>query len=215
MRIVEHSGSTAGYSAHLLRMPDEHLSVAVLCNATTARATEYAHEVADLYLPRHENTVPAPAKPLPTSLTASGQADVWRSVDNGMLGSAPAGSTWTVDGNRLTVTDRYGVDEAFERVAEASPSAEQLRALAGTYTSDEAETTLTVAVQDGALTIKRRPDAVFGLTPLYADAFRAPQFGTVVFRRNASGAVTALSVVDGRVWDLRFARQPRSSKSTQ
>src|SRR4029077_14271276 len=46
--IVEHSGSTAGYSAHLLRLPDEKISVAVLCNATTARATQYAHEVADL-----------------------------------------------------------------------------------------------------------------------------------------------------------------------
>ena len=40
---VYHSGSTAGYSAFLTRFPDQQVSVAVLCNATTAQATQYAH----------------------------------------------------------------------------------------------------------------------------------------------------------------------------
>src|SRR5205823_3922504 len=50
VREVYHSGSTAGYSAFLTRFPDQHLSVAVLCNATSAQATQDAHAVADLYL---------------------------------------------------------------------------------------------------------------------------------------------------------------------
>ena len=201
--VVEHSGSTAGYSAHLLRLPDEKISVAVLCNAATARATQYAHQVADLYLPNHANTGAAPPRPLPKD-----EGFLFRSVDNGaVLGSAPAGSTWTLDGSRLRVTTRYGVDETFERVPKASPSAADLRTLAGVYTSDEAETTLTVAVERDSLVVKRRPAATFTLEPLYADAFNAPRLGVVIFRRDGFGRVNALSVVQDRVWDLRFARQ--------
>lgn len=47
---VSHSGSTAGYRAHLTRFPEQHLSVAVLCNVTSANATQYAMSVADMYL---------------------------------------------------------------------------------------------------------------------------------------------------------------------
>jgi CubicO group peptidase (beta-lactamase class C family) len=42
---VNHSGSTAGYRAFLTRYPDQHVSVAVLCNAGNANATQYAHAV--------------------------------------------------------------------------------------------------------------------------------------------------------------------------
>jgi hypothetical protein len=47
---VAHSGSTAGYRAHLTRFPQQRLSVAVLCNASTGAATQYAMAVADMYL---------------------------------------------------------------------------------------------------------------------------------------------------------------------
>src|SRR5213079_2836972 len=97
---VEHSGSTAGYTAHLLRLPDEKISVAVLCNVTTARATQYAHQVADLYLSKPSNTGPVAAQPLPKD-----EGFLFRSTDNGtVVGNAPAGSTWTLEGNRLRIT---------------------------------------------------------------------------------------------------------------
>jgi CubicO group peptidase (beta-lactamase class C family) len=47
---VNHSGSTAGYRAYLTRYPDQHVSVAVLCNVSSGAAERYAHAVADLYL---------------------------------------------------------------------------------------------------------------------------------------------------------------------
>jgi CubicO group peptidase (beta-lactamase class C family) len=47
---VSHSGSTAGYRAFLVRYPDQHVSVAVLCNAGDANATQFAHAVADVYM---------------------------------------------------------------------------------------------------------------------------------------------------------------------
>ena len=80
--------------------------------------------------------------------------------------------------------------------------------------SDEAETTLTAAIDGGALVIRRRPDTTLTLTPIYADAFTAPQLGLVIFRRTG-GRITGLSVVQDRVWDLRFARQVAPVKSSQ
>ena len=47
---VSHSGATAGYRAYLARYPKQHVSVAVLCNAGNANATQYAHAVAEAYL---------------------------------------------------------------------------------------------------------------------------------------------------------------------
>ena len=47
---VAHSGSTAGYRAYLARFPDQHVSVAVLCNVSSGAAERYAHAVAALYL---------------------------------------------------------------------------------------------------------------------------------------------------------------------
>jgi CubicO group peptidase (beta-lactamase class C family) len=47
---VGHSGSTAGYRAHLTRFPQQRLSVAVLCNVSSGAATQYAMSVAEMYL---------------------------------------------------------------------------------------------------------------------------------------------------------------------
>ena len=47
---VSHSGSTAGYRAHLTRFPQQHLSVAVLCNVSSGSATQYAQTIAEMYL---------------------------------------------------------------------------------------------------------------------------------------------------------------------
>lgn len=58
---VAHSGSTAGYRAHLTRFPEQRLSVAVLCNVSSGTATQYARAVADMYLAG--NLRPATAKP--------------------------------------------------------------------------------------------------------------------------------------------------------
>jgi len=99
-----------------------------------------------------------------------------------------------------------------QRVEPVRPGAGQLRELAGTYASDEAETVLTVALSGESLVIKRRPDTVLKLTPVYADTFEAPQLGLVIFRRE-SGRITGLSVSQDRVWDLRFMRENAAARS--
>jgi CubicO group peptidase (beta-lactamase class C family) len=72
---VSHSGSTAGYRAHLTRYPQQgHLSVAVLCNVSSANATQAAERVADLYLGDALKPEPArqpPARPASPPFTAA------------------------------------------------------------------------------------------------------------------------------------------------
>jgi len=50
LRIVRHGGSWGGYRAELLRFPDQHFSVATLCNLGSANPSRRASEVADVYL---------------------------------------------------------------------------------------------------------------------------------------------------------------------
>ncbi len=50
VREVGHSGSTAGYRTFLARYPDQHVSVAVWCNAAYANPTALSHQVVDLVL---------------------------------------------------------------------------------------------------------------------------------------------------------------------
>jgi len=50
LRTVSHGGSWGGYRAELLRFPEQHLSVACLCNLGSASPSGRAHRVADIYL---------------------------------------------------------------------------------------------------------------------------------------------------------------------
>jgi CubicO group peptidase (beta-lactamase class C family) len=240
VRQVEHSGSTAGYRAHLARYPDQKTSVAVLCNVSSGAATQYAHSVADVYL----GNALKPATPSSTHTLTESEAirlaGLYRDVNRGTV------TTIVRDGNRLRlnnergsellatsatrfvtagddtwvfepsnslgrttvrVADEYGTVDTLERVERANPTTVELRPLLGTYGSDEAETKFTVAIEDGALVMKQRPDRVIKLQPLYADAFSGGSLGTIVFRRDTSGRVNALSVIQERVWDMRFARE--------
>jgi CubicO group peptidase (beta-lactamase class C family) len=50
LRTVEHNGADAGYRADLIRFPDQHFSVACLCNRADADPSQKAREVADIFL---------------------------------------------------------------------------------------------------------------------------------------------------------------------
>ena len=118
-----------------------------------------------------------------------------------------SGDTWIIESTgNVKATDEYGTVVAFERVTAATPSVADLQQLTGAYLSDDAETTFTATVEGTSLVLKRRPDASIRLTPLYKDAFSG-SIGTVIFRRDGSGRVNALSVVQDRVWDMPFARR--------
>lgn len=159
---VAHSGSTAGYRAHLTRFPEQKLSVAVLCNTSNGAATQYAMTVADMYLAGSLQT------------TTDGETNRQR----------PAPPSYAVDPKDL-------------------PS------YVGSYHSDEAEVTYEIALDAGALVLKRRPDSTVRLRPTAKDVFDSPM-GGVQFIRDATGAVGELSLRGSRVFDLRFQRRAGS-----
>lgn len=239
VREIAHSGSTAGYQANLARYPEAKLSVAVLCNAANAAAVGASRAVADLYLGSRLKPTAAPATRTLTAADIDAVVGSYRDTRTGRvttierdgggvrIGRGPAlvpvsatrfvtdegdvfefNSTGTV-----TATDVYGTVDRFARVTLVTPTAADLGQFVGTYTSDEAETVLTAAIDGTALVLKRRPDTVIQLTPLYADAFSG-SIGIVLFRREGGG-VTGLSVVQDRVWDLRFTRRPETSATPQ
>jgi CubicO group peptidase (beta-lactamase class C family) len=240
LREIAHSGSTAGYRAHLTRFPDQKVSVAVLCNVSSGNATQLAEAVADLYLgSKSKRAAPAKATHKLTVAEASAAAGMFRDTATGEVATvtladdgvrmgrgpvfaAASGTRFvTSDGNRweigangsATSTDIYGTVVNYERASQVMPMGAELQELAGTYVSDDAETTLRAVVEDGALVLKRRPDTTIRLAPLYKDAFSG-QIGTVIFRRN-NGRVTELSVVQDRVWDMRFARREAQQSTAQ
>lgn len=49
-RFVEHGGADAGYRAYVGRFPDHGLAIAIACNAATARTTDLARSIADVFL---------------------------------------------------------------------------------------------------------------------------------------------------------------------
>jgi CubicO group peptidase (beta-lactamase class C family) len=159
LREVSHSGATAGYRAYLVRYPDQHLSVAVLCNVSSGTATQYAQAVADMY-----------------------------------LGSAPSAAPHS------PAAPRPRPDDTFH------PKAKDLAAMAGTYSSDEAETTFVAAMDGETLVLKQRPDTVLRLRPTTTDTFAAQPLGIVKFLRDAAGRVSEMSVSRDRVFDMRFTR---------
>ena len=228
LREVAHSGSTAGYNAHLTRFPDQRLSVAVLCNASSGSATQAANAVAALYLGDRARSTPATPKHTLTADELTKVTGLYRStltgeaativqtergirVENGTQFIPLSATSFISDaqdrleiaGATARLTDRHGSVESYERISPATPTAEELTQLAGTYVNDEAEVTLTAVVDGGTLVLKRRPDTTIRLTPLYKDAFRG-SIGTVIFRRGKS---TELSLLQDRVWDLRFTRR--------
>ncbi len=231
LRELRHSGTTASYRAYLARYPDAHVSVAVLCNAGNSTPRQTLHAVADLYLSGWLKPDPAPAR---VSLSASeldALAGMYRNIERGdVVMIDRSGHTLRLDDETplatispLRFTDGDGGAIQFdgrggghmdwgrgtsieiERIAAAHPSTAELEVLAGTYASVDAETTLTVQVHKGVLEITRRPDSTFPLTPLYTDAFGS-DLGTIIFRRDSKGRSVEFSVVQDRVWDLRFQR---------
>lgn len=238
VRMVAHSGATAGYRAFLARFPEADASVALLCNAADAGPEELALRTAVLILSDRFRT-PAEAESAPSisvdaaelarrvgiyrdrrigeTLELSLADDTLRTAAGTRLIpirpgafrlSSGAGTVEFVGGEpgvaRLVWAD--GDTLWYDAAAPADTSAATLAGYAGEYRSDEAEATYTVAVADGRLVLRRRPDTVLRLTPAYADAFLTPDDWMVRFERGPDGRVRALTLGVARVRALRFDR---------
>ena len=232
-----HSGTTGSYRAYLARFPEKHLSVAVLCNAGNSMPRQALHAVADLYL---GEALKPDRPPKQAELSAAEldrfaglyrneiRGDTFRIVRDGkalrlgdgtrLIAVSPRRLT---DGDELVIEvadsgsgsmdDGSGSDVPIQRVRDVRPTVEELAEYAGEYESKEADAGFIVRLQGETLELTRRPDGVYPLTPLYADAFEGEP-GTIVFRRDGD-RVVSLSVVQDRVWNLQFRRVPAGGEA--
>ena len=138
-----------------------------------------------------------------SDLTVQGGSRLTARTDRRFAAANGAVYDFTPDG--LKVTDLFGSVDLYARLGSEELTPKPLGVYAGTYSSDEAETTLTAVVERDALILKRRPDSVIRLTPVYADAFRG-SIGFVRFNRGNGGQIVSLSVTQDRVWEMRFQR---------
>ena len=234
-REISHSGSTAGYRAWLGRFPDNHLSIALLCNADDAKPVALAHKVADVLLPADST-----AKPVGMSIPVSelkkhtgkyvdmqrGQ-EINLDVKDDALVTAGGGKLIPVSAsefttgttkfsfigqNRLLVQTNNDQHE-YVHMSPWPQAPEKLNALAGSYTSNEAMATYIASVKDGQLVIS--PSTRLGeklvLHAIAADLFLTSiddSAAIVRFRRNSNGSITSMVVGSSRVYSLVFKRIP-------
>ena len=229
---VSHSGSTAGYQAWLGRYPEQGLSVAVLCNISSANATALGHQVADVYLAGLGSRPQVEIRSTDSSslaakvglyrsvrdhqtLTVEVQDGALRidhrgvltpvSIDVFRLGEDGPRAEFDATGKGLRMSTQVDEGNYYEKVEHWTPTAAELEGMTGEYASDEAEVTFQVALEKDHLVIHQRPDATIALTPTYRDGFSS-SLGSIRFLRDAKGHVSELSVGEQRVWDMRFRR---------
>ena len=222
---VSHSGATGGYRTWLGRYPKQAVSVAVLCNSAQANPTALGRETARLW-----TGVPMPARPVstysPSNLRAltgmyrrlrdNTATDINLKDGNLIFGEntdlIPAAlnqfrageAVYAFEANRLRVTNPTD-DVLYEKVEPAQPTAQELSTLAGNYSSTETGSTITVLATD-KLAYRLGVDAPVPLKPTFRDTFVTPTGASFHFIRDSAGKLTALSIGEDRVWDLRFTR---------
>lgn len=110
--LVSHSGSAAGYSAWLGRLPAQGLSIAVLCNADETSATALARRVGDQFLPAAGGAEAAEARPPASAPEGAGATGADLSGRAGLFFNERTGEALRlgVDKGRLRVLDGPALD---------------------------------------------------------------------------------------------------------
>jgi CubicO group peptidase (beta-lactamase class C family) len=231
---ISHDGATAGYRAWLGRYPDQHVSIAILCNADDIIPSNYAHALVDRFVPV---TKPAPAS-LPSKSLAN-LAGLYASerdgvplrlsihqdrlrTDSGLNllpgpnetivlerpdGMATGTGAVLADG-RLRL-DAAGDPTFYDRKQSYVPTPADLARIAGRFHNDEVPVTYEVTVAKGGLNVvaEGRPGVNHTFVPAYANAFIS---GDMMLRPvyGDDGRVTGIRISDDRVWNLVLDRQP-------
>jgi CubicO group peptidase (beta-lactamase class C family) len=78
LRVDDHGGSMMGYKAHLLRFPDQRLSVIETCNLGSINPGPIARQVAELFI--GDRMAPAAPGPAPAGVRAAGTTPVPRTL---------------------------------------------------------------------------------------------------------------------------------------
>lgn len=112
---------------------------------------------------------------------------------------------------RLVETPGHTHPTTWVKVDRAAPSADALAEYLGRYTSAELEVSYRVFLQHGKLVMRHHGDTPRVLDPADEDAFVGTD-GVVRFTRDAANRIDGFTVYLGRVWHLRFDREPRATE---
>jgi CubicO group peptidase (beta-lactamase class C family) len=115
LRTVSHGGAWGGYRAELLRFPEQHFSVACLCNLGTENPSNRAHRVADIYLA--SSLKPKPDKKKEEQENRK-KKDSIKLTDDQL--QAFAGDYWS---DELGVTYRLGVADGVLKILKITDAA--------------------------------------------------------------------------------------------
>lgn len=218
---IAHPGATGGYRGWSGRYPADRLSIAVLCNAGNANTTQVARQTAALFLPPAKPDAPYKAKgPVPSGLYVDALSGIPLSFSGGpdalvadgddkLVAVGPgrwrSGDTiYTLSkAGDVTVLGAGGSPIVYRKAP--PPASAELSDYAGTFASAEVPGQLVVTRTDAGLTLSG-PFAPMALAPAYGEAFTAG-WSTVMFQRDASGAVTGLRVSSARAYNVEYARQ--------
>jgi len=226
-----HGGADADYRAAFRCFCHEDASVIVLSNGQ-ADVGAIAEALADAFLSPAPAT-PAPIAPDPATLADLAGYYVWGGgpgmtlqVTDGKLmastGGPPIEAKFLPDGDFYLLAPTYrfsrgpgggliesqgmGASELVHRRATRThPSAADLAAIAGTYRSDEIDSTYDLAATDRSLTLSCLRFAPLALSPADKDAFDGPGLRLTIVRDGA-GAPTGFRVSTFRVWGLWFQK---------
>lgn len=136
----------------------------------------------------------------------------FRSDGRFYLGDPPGNPpSWIrFDGANLQRGRSEGTVETLKRYTPVTPTAAELKSLAGAYRSNEADVTYTLALDGSALRISSVRSQSFTLTPMDKDRYAlAPLFGSVIrIVRDRAGkpAGFRFSMMGGRLRDVLFER---------
>lgn len=229
-RDITHGGSTAGYQTFLARFPDKKLSVAVLCNGSSADPGGMAYGVFEEIF-----GLPTPPAKIETTVVSEDQlkkyAGVWKNdvtrnvnriaLDKGELkingtalkpiadGSFMLGERKLrfKDGSQITaeIANTDGSVTRLTMVTEWKPTAEEMKEISGDWHSEEAQSTFSIALEGDKAFIVIRPVAKLPLMPIYKAHFSTQGY-VVWVTRDTAGKVKDLHVSGSRMRDMKFER---------
>jgi CubicO group peptidase (beta-lactamase class C family) len=230
---VTHSGGTAGYQTYLARFPDKKLSIAVLCNGFPPSAGDIVYGIVDeIFGPFPPSAKSTAGVTIPEDQLKK-YAGLWKNersrninrvvLDKGELKLGPyalkpvsegsfvfdetAKITFTLDkdGNaaKAQMITGDGTPTNFTAVQEWKPA--DLNEFAGDWYSDEAQSRVTIDIENGKPYLMVRPVIKFEVRPIYKDAFSGQGY-VFWFTRDAAGKIDRLHVGTSRMRDMLFER---------
>jgi CubicO group peptidase (beta-lactamase class C family) len=213
LKTVDHAGADAGYQADMIRFPDQHFSVATLCNLASINPSALNRKIADIYLASDlaptefaNGEVGMSPQPGPDRLAAL--VGVYVDPDDGIRvfqTELDFRQSETGTPTRFTARTKAGKSFQFSRVSPYQPTAAQLEEFAGKFRSDEIDLPYELIVKDGHLVARSSKTPDLSLVPVTSDLFIGGE-NRIRFTRDAQGHVAGALLNTARIRNFRFER---------